>query len=104
MSHLKTFPTRFLVKQLRLLGFQFLLLLFRVMLINILGKGAPSGEALMICKCHFALLALSPWGEDFFRLILVFPPPTNCLGLKLMAGHIFCLKHMDDFYYLCSGG
>lgn len=77
MSHLKKFPTRFLFKQLRLLGFQLVLLLFRVMLINILGKGAPSGEVLMICKCHFALLALSLQGEDFFRLILVsLLPPT----------------------------
>lgn len=97
MSHLKKFLARFLFKKLRLLGFQLLPLLFRVMLINILGEGAPSGEVLMICKCHFALLALSFQGEDFFCLIPVFPLPSNCLGVKLMVGHLFCLKHMHDF-------
>lgn len=96
MSHLKKFPARFLFKQLRLLGFQLLPLLFRVTLINILGEGAPSGEVLMICKCHFALLALSFQGEVFFCLIPIFPPPSNCLGVKLMVGHIFCLKHLHD--------
>lgn len=38
------------------------------------GLGEHGREMLMICKCHFALLAPSLGGEDFFRLVLVFLP------------------------------